>query len=113
MFVLATLTFLSVVAQKGPPVVPGGDELDIAKVQPRERCDGSGGDIVVCGRTSPERYRLHPVEPRYVEAPVRAAMRLGGGTLSAEAVQRDLPGAKSQALMLNWRVPIGKGKPKQ
>ena len=113
MFVLATLTFLAGVPQKGPSIVPGGDELDIAKVQPRSGCDGSGGDIVVCGRTSPERYRLRPVEPRYVEAPVRAATKLGGGTVSAEAVQRDLPGAKSQALMLRWRVPIGKSKAKQ
>jgi hypothetical protein len=110
--VLATLTFLALATQQSPPLVPGGDEADIAKVQPRSSCGGSGGDIVVCGK-SPERYRLHPVEPRYAEAPIRAATRLGSGTLSAEAVQRELPGAKSQALMFNFRLPIGRGKPKK
>jgi hypothetical protein len=66
---------------------------------------------VVCGAADQEQFRLRKVAPRYVEAPVRAATRLGSGELALEAEQRELPGARAPAAMVRFRVPLGK-KPK-
>jgi len=99
----------AIAAQNGPPLVPGGDDLDIARVESRN-CGTDPDEIVVCGDNDPNHYRLPKIGPRYVEQPVRAAARWGPGELSVEAEQRTLPGAGGPAAMARWRIPLGKGK---
>ena len=105
----ATLMLFAMAAQNRPPLVPGGEDLNIAKVESRG-CGTDPDEIVVCGENDPNRYRLPKIGPRYVEQPVRAATRLGPGELSVETEQRTLPGAGGPAAMVRFRIPLGKGK---
>lgn len=90
---------------------PGGDEDGTRTVVAEPRCDRTSDEILVCGGADPDRYRLKKSEPRYVEAPVRAATRLGPGQMSVEAEQRGFPQATAPAAMVRFRMPFGK-KPK-
>jgi hypothetical protein len=92
-------------------LVPGGDEDGTRTIVAEPRCDPAAEDIVVCGIADPNRFRLKKVEPRYVEAPVRAATRLGPGEVSIEAEQRGFPQTTAPAAMVRFRLPFGK-KPK-
>jgi len=105
----ATLILLAMAFQDHRTLVPGGEDLDIAKIAPAP-CGTDPDEIVVCGENDPNRYRLPKVGPRYVEQPVRAATRLGPGALSVEAEQRDFPGATAPAAMVRWKIPLGKSK---
>jgi hypothetical protein len=104
----AMLVLLSTPLQDPPPLVPGGDDLDIAKVE--QSCGTDPDQIVVCGENDPDRYRLPRVGPRYVEQPLRAARKLGAGEIALEAEQRTLPGATAPAAMVRFRIPLGKAK---
>jgi hypothetical protein len=110
MSMLAMFTLIALPFQDHPALVPGGDDLDIANVRPRSSCGADGSDIVVCGKNDPNHFRMLPIAPRYVEAPVRAATSVAGGRLSVEAERRSLPGAESTAAMIRFRVPLGKIK---
>jgi hypothetical protein len=92
-------------------IVPGGDDDGTRTVTAQPRCDPAADDIMVCGTADPDRFRVRRVEPRYVEAPVRAATRLGPGEVSLEAGQRSFPGAEAPAAMVRFRIPLGR-KPK-
>lgn len=106
----ATLMLFAPPLQNRPALVPGGDDLDTAKVESRA-CGTDPDEIVVCGENDPDRYRLPKIDPRYVEQPLRAATRLGPGELSVETEQRALPGgAGGPAAMVRFRIPLGKGK---
>jgi hypothetical protein len=105
----ATLMLLVLPLQDRPALVPGGDELEIAKTE-SPSCGTDPDEIVVCAEKDPNRHRLPKVGPRYAEQPVRAATRLGPGELSAEVEQRALPGAGGPAAMVRFRIPLGKAK---
>ncbi len=105
----ATLLLIVVTPQDRPPLVPGGEVLDLARVAPKA-CGTDLDEIVGCGENDSDRYRLPRVGPQYVEQPARAATALGPGELSVEAEQRTLPGAGGPAAMVRFRIPLGKGK---
>lgn len=105
----ATLMLFATAAQNGPPLVPGGEDLDIVKTE-SPSCGTDPDEIVVCGENDPNRYLLPKIRPHYVAQPVRAATRLGPGELSVETEQRTLPGASGPAAMVRFRIPLGKGK---
>jgi hypothetical protein len=110
--ILLALLFADAVPQDRK-VFPGGDDDGTRTIVAEPRCDRSGDDIVVCGDADPNRYRLKKVEPRYVEAPVRAATRVGPGELSIEGEQRGFAGgASAPAAMVRLRIPLGRKKPK-
>jgi len=104
----AMLVLLSMPLQVRPALVPGGDDLDTARVE--RSCGTDPDEIVVCGENDPAHYRLPKVGPRYVEPPLRAARKLGAGEVSLEAEQRTLPGATAPAAMVRFRIPLGKAK---
>jgi hypothetical protein len=90
------------------PIVPGGEDDGTSSIVAEPRCDPSGDEIVICRKNDSARFRLEKIEPRYLEAPLRAARRLGPGELSLEAEQRALPGASSPAAMVRLRIPLGR-----
>lgn len=70
-------------------------------------CDKGGADeVVVCGEKDGEaRYRLKPVDPdTYADAPIRAEMRVAGGTLGLTANTVMLGGVPSNRIMLNFKI---------
>lgn len=90
------------------PLVPGGEDDGTRTIVAEPRCDSSGDEIVICRRTDDSRFRLEKIEPRYREAPVRAARRLGPGEVSVEAEQRALPGGGGgPAAMVRFSIPLG------
>lgn len=100
---------LAYAAVQDRPLVPGGEDEGTRTIVAEPRCDSSGDEIVICRKDDQSRFRLEKIEPRYVEAPVRAARRLGPGELSVEAEQRALPnGAGGPAAMVRFRIPLGR-----
>ena len=70
-------------------------------------CDKGGADeVVVCGDKDTEsRYRLKPVDADgYADAPIRAEMRVAGGTLGLTANTVMLGGVPSNRIMLNFKI---------
>lgn len=94
------------------PLIPGGDDTATGSIVAEPHCDPSAGEIVICRRIDSEPFRLPKLEPRYREAPVRAARRVGSGELSVEAEQREFPGASSPAAMVRFRIPLGRREKK-
>ena len=75
-----------------------------------QRCppDTSSGDVVVCGRTDPDRYRLKPLPERYArkaEQPL-AQVRIGGSTLSATAEQGSVGNIPTNRAMVKLKIPF-------
>jgi hypothetical protein len=94
-------------------VFPADGEERTRNIAAEPRCDPAAEEIVVCGNADPNRFRLDKMEPRYVEAPLRAQRRLGPGKVSIEAEQRALPGGVGgPAAMVRFTIPIG-GKKKK
>lgn len=71
-------------------------------------CQRSDDDIVVCGKTDNEQYRLRPIGPppnSRVMPP--ATIPIGQGTADLRAVQRALPnGASAPAAMVTLKLPF-------
>lgn len=79
------------------------------------RANTSSTDVTVCGsRSADERYRLKPLPDRYVERPVRAAIKLNDSTTAAVAVhQQDYgSGFVSRRVSLDFSFLFG-GKKKK
>ena len=93
-------------------VFPADGDDGTRTVTAAPRCDRSSDDILVCADIDPNRHRLKKIEPRYVEAPVRAARQVGPGELSVEAEQRGFPTTTAPAAMVRFRMPLGRKKPK-
>ena len=77
-----------------------------------KRCaaEASASDVTVCGsRSAEERYRLTPLSDRYVEPPVRAAVRLSESTTAALVVhQQDYgSGFVSKRISLDFSLLFG------
>lgn len=110
MLLLALL--IADVAPQDRKAFPGGEDDGTRTIAAERHCDPAAQDEEVCVTANPNRFRLEKIEPRYVEAPVRAASRLGPGEISAEAEHRALPGAAGPAAMVRFRIPLGRKKPK-
>ncbi len=72
---MLSLLILGIQTAGGPP--PHPDDLRIP-LQKRCTPGGAGDDIVVCGRTDPDQYRLNPLPERYEppNGPPRAELNL-------------------------------------
>lgn len=99
---------LAYAAAQDRPLVPGGEDDGTRTILAEPRCDSSGDEIVICRKNDRSQFRLERIEPRYQEAPVRAARQLGPGELSLETEQRVLPGAGGPAAMVRFRMPLGR-----
>jgi len=74
-------------------------------------CDGrvaAADEVVVCGaKDADERYRLRAEEhPRYQDPPLRAAMKLGGGTAALGASRAGVGGFPSNRIMVTLKFPF-------
>lgn len=100
---IARMMMLQVSMAEIPPVT--------LKLLPPERRAPSGGEIVVCGRSRPDRFRLRNRDASERETELllpKAEMRvLGTGTLGVVTEQVTLPqGATSNRLMLRLKWPL-------
>ncbi|WP_174273164.1 hypothetical protein [Sphingomonas bacterium] len=79
-----------------PPIA-----FDLAKAKPPIRRCGSGteAEIVVCGRSDPDRYRVKPIQDSYSDKPIVAEAKLGGGKLQAHGMKSPIPGAPGRAML--------------
>ena len=76
-------------------------------LRPAPTCPADTGDVVVCGRRNPMHYRLRPLAEPADAGPARAAVKLGGGELSATVDQAVMPtGEVSKRAMVNLRLPF-------
>jgi hypothetical protein len=100
---------LDVPASEPPPVLtPPHNYLN----PPAEGCDSraSSDEVVICGnKDANEGYRLHPVDndPRFVDAPVRAQMKIGDGTLALHNEDKGIGGGMhSKRAMITFTLPF-------
>jgi len=85
---------------------------DPAPIRLTAPCPGpsDGGDVVVCGRSRGDEYRLKPLPDRYrpsAQAIPRAQVPLAGGFKgAAETEQADVGGFPSNRIMLRLKRPF-------
>lgn len=80
------------------------------KASTARRCppDDSGGDVVVCGRSSDaDRIGTVPDYSRPMTLPKARTEIAGVGTLSAETEQADVGGSPSKRGMIRLTIPLG------
>lgn len=86
---------------------PPRDDLRVP-IQKRCTPGGTGDDIVVCGRTDPDQYRLKPLPDRYEppNGPPRAEMNLSEReTLGVEVEQgSDAQGGPINRAMVRYKL---------
>jgi len=85
----------------------GYDDFDLAKLPAKTGCDTTDTtSIVVCGRKKAMDFVFgHPLG--YAEKRIRTGVALpDGGSVTAHAVQRELPGARAPAAMVTLRLPF-------
>ena len=100
---------LAFAAAQDLPLVPGGEDGGARTIVVEPHCDSSSDEIVICRKDDQSQFRLKRIEPRFVEAPVRATRRLGPGALSVEGEQRALlGGGGGPAAMVRFRIPLGR-----
>lgn len=109
---MLTALFLVLAARDRAPIFPSPDEAGDAALVPKRPCRPGGDTITVCG--NPHGMRLPSLdEARWAEKPLRPDFRLpGGGSGTVTAVQRSLPGASGDGLMVTGTIPLGR-KPKK
>ena len=72
-----------------------------------EGCQRSDDDIVICGQTDTDKYRLRPIGPPPNGKPLPPmTARVGNGTLDLKGVQRTFPGASAPAAMVTLKLPL-------
>jgi hypothetical protein len=79
-------------------------------LHPPGGCDSraSPDEVVVCAnKDADKQYRLQPVDgSRYADKPMRAQMKIGGGTAGVEASQAGVGGWPSNRIMLTLKFPF-------
>ena len=90
-----------------PPALPAaGPSLPkVLSVAPS--CSPSDDDIVVCGKTDHDQYRLRPLGPPPNGKPLPPmTAKLGGGTIDGRATQRCVGGFCAPAAMATVKLPF-------
>ena len=102
---MLSLLILGIQTAGGPPPAHDGPRVPILK-----RCTpgATGDDIVVCGRTDPDQYRLKPLPDRYEppDGPPRAELKLSDREkLGVEAEQgSDAQGGAISRAMVRYKL---------
>ena len=91
-----------------PPAVVAPPHVYLHAADP---CDGrvvAADEVVVCGaKDADERYRLRAQDnSRYQDPPLRAAMKLGGGTAALGASRAGVGGFPSNRIMVTLKFPF-------
>lgn len=89
------------------PVLPAAGPALPKALSVTVDCDPSGNDIVVCGKTDPDRYRLRPLGPPPNGKPLPPmTAKLGNGTIDSRATERCVGGFCAPALMATIKLPF-------
>jgi hypothetical protein len=91
-----------------PPILPAAGPVLPKVISVVPRCAPSDdNDIVICGKTDPEQYRLRPLgtPPGGKPLPPMTA-RLGNGTIDGRAVERCAGGFCAPAVMATIKLPF-------
>ena len=102
----AIMFMVQTVPAAAPPLPAAGPVLPKALIV-AARCNPSDEDIVVCGKTDPEQYRLRPLgdPPNGRPLPPMTA-KLGNGTIDSHAEEKCVGGFCAPALMARFKVPF-------
>jgi hypothetical protein len=77
---------------------------------PTDACDSraASDEVIVCGsKDADQRYRIKPDDnPRFVEKPVRAQVKLGNGTAGLAGQSASVGGFQSNRMMLMLKFPF-------
>ncbi|MDB5679761.1 hypothetical protein [Sphingomonas bacterium] len=100
----AMLLLVQTVPLESDPLPTSGPVLPKA-LSVTARCDPSDEDIVICGKTDPEQYRLRPLgtPPGGKPLPPMTA-KLGNGTIDGRAVEHCVGGFCAPAAMVTFKT---------
>jgi hypothetical protein len=96
----AVLMLVQAIPATPPPLPAAGPMLPKSLIV-ASPCEPSEDDIVVCGKTDPDRYRLRPLGPPPNGKPLPPmTAKLGNGTIDGRATERCVGGFCAPAAMV-------------
>jgi hypothetical protein len=105
---LAAMLLMAQSALDLPPILPTTGPTLPKMISVMPPCDSSDDDdIVICGKSDPEQYRLRPLgtPPGGKPLPPMTA-KLGNGTIDGRAVEHCVGGFCAPAAMVTFKVPF-------
>lgn len=104
---LGAVLMLAQAIPAAPPPLPAAGPVLPRALSVTPDCRPSDDDIVVCGKTDPDQYRLRPLgaPPNGKPLPPMTA-KLGSGTIGGRAVEHCVGGFCAPAAMATIKVPF-------
>lgn len=105
---LATMLLMVQSALETPPILPATGPILPKAISVVPRCDSpEDDDIVICGKTDPEQYRLRPLGPPPGGRPLPPmTAKLGNGTIDALAKEHCVGAVCAPAAMVTFKLPF-------